>query len=121
MKMIRPPTVIDQPKLEDRWVPGIWYGKTMIGDIHMVGTPNGVICSRDVRLVPEQDEDHMLLEGMRWTSWNPRKDVEILDPRAKLPSKDQRIVDRSLEAPYRASFDEFVKDMGDHIFVVIII
>ena len=38
--------------------------------------------------------------------------MEILDPRVRAPSKDQRIIDKSLTAPHRANFDEFIKEMG---------
>ena len=110
--MVRPPDAWQQPKLADRWRPGVWLGKTLIGDMQMVGTLAGVVCSRDVREVEAQDDDHALFEGMRWTPWNPRRSVEILDPHIRVPSKDQRIVDKSLTAPQRASFDEFIKEMG---------
>ena len=78
----------------------------------MVGTLGGVVCSRDVREVETQADDQILFEGMRWTPWNPRRSEEILDPRIRAPSKDQRIIDKSLTAPHRANFDEFIKEMG---------
>ena len=36
-------------KAAPRWQHGIWMGKTMSGDLHMIGTENGVFVTRSIR------------------------------------------------------------------------
>ncbi len=80
--------------------------------MHMVGTPDGSICSRDVREVPPQENDVNLYKSMKWTPWHPRKNVDVLDPKVIVPSKEQQIVDKSIMEPCKAVYDDYNREMG---------
>ena len=70
--LARSPEALDQPKLEARWLPGIWLGKDSRSDAHIVGCEVGVVLSRSARPMlqgPDRDQAYM---KMRWTPWNLR-------------------------------------------------
>jgi hypothetical protein len=114
--LIRPPDCLTRPKLTDRWLTGVGLGKTVLGDMHMVGTQRGVICARNVRAVPPKSpqDDEQVRKNMIWTTWTLRKldwaDVEPGEPRR--PGVEQRVVDRSSQVLSKESFDEYLKEVG---------
>ena len=65
--MIRIPGDLDQPDLENRWVDGIWLGKSppSSGDVYLVGSEQGIYGSRCVKVVKyESQKQKEILEVM---------------------------------------------------------
>ena len=65
--MVKLPDVANLSKLDDRWTPGIWLGKTGESDEHIVGTKTGVMISRTVKEMPKTEVILDLFQQMRWT------------------------------------------------------
>ena len=59
------------PKLEERWWPGLWLGKTVEADDHLVGTAYGIVRSRSVRPLGASEQKQELFDKMTWTPWQP--------------------------------------------------
>jgi hypothetical protein len=66
--LVRTPEATEQPKLLPRWIPGLYLGKTLKADTHIVGTENGVVISRSVK--PLAQEAHAGgFDTMVWFPW----------------------------------------------------
>lgn len=62
----------DHGKLEDRWPFGVWVGKTLLGDTHIVLTPDGVRTARTIaRLSEEPRSDEAFVKSCKGSPWNP--------------------------------------------------
>ena len=59
------------PKLQARWCRGIWLGKAVDSDAHLVGTSSGVIPVRTCKGLPDpsEEDDKETFEAMQWTPW----------------------------------------------------
>ena len=67
----RLPDALELPKLQPRWRRGIWLGKTVESDAHLLGCENGLMVTRTCRqllLGGERDKDTLM--KMRWTPWS---------------------------------------------------
>ena len=67
--MIRLPFALDIPKMEPRWVPGLWLGKVEESDSHIVGTKDGIVVGRSVRPVAQDETVASVFAEMAWTPW----------------------------------------------------
>ena len=65
--VIRRPEAKELPKLQERWEEGLWLGKSLDTDGHLVGGNAGVIISRSI--VPLAEHNEVLYERMDWTPW----------------------------------------------------
>ena len=62
----------DMLKLDDRWNPGLWVGKSLASDEHYVGTSAGVCRCRSVwRRQEKQRWDRKKMTEMNSEPWNP--------------------------------------------------
>ena len=69
--MVRRQKLVDVPKMDARWNLGLWLGKTVSSDEHMVGTASGMNYGRSVKALPDAEVPTSLYEDMRWTPWMP--------------------------------------------------
>ena len=67
--MVRASDVEKRPKMDPRWIPGLWLGRSATSDEHLVGTPQGVMRGRSVRPLPTAEAPKDLYEHMTWTPW----------------------------------------------------
>ncbi|CAK0856447.1 unnamed protein product, partial [Prorocentrum cordatum] len=59
-------------KADDRWHLGVWLGKSMRSDEHLVGTAKGVLLRRSIWRRPEKDRwDAQLLDRFVGSPWAP--------------------------------------------------
>ena len=76
-------------KFTERWVEGIWLGRSLVGDRHLAATPSGVIASRSVRRFPEGERwNRDLLLACKGTPWQKEGYDEktfVLNKPASLP------------------------------------
>ena len=63
--MVRRSEALDQPKLADRWLSGVWLGKTTMSDAHVVGCPEQLVVSRTARGVPWDQKVNELMAQMQ--------------------------------------------------------
>ena len=69
---------LEQPKMRARWQRGIWLGKQIGGDEHIVGSSEGVFATRAVRALPEHERVIDLINQMTYT---PRSPVPLEKPK----------------------------------------
>ena len=69
--LARYPKATELPKLDERFVQGLWLGKTATADEHIVGTRDGIMTTRTVKVVPVSSVDMSLYTEMTYTPWNP--------------------------------------------------
>jgi hypothetical protein len=69
------PRANELPKLKSRWLVGMWLGKSSQADLHMVGTREGVVLTRAIRLANAAEYTHDLWAFMQWTPWHLRPGV----------------------------------------------
>ena len=72
-----PGKAADLPKLDDRWNPGLWLGKSLAPDEHYVGTSAGVRRCRSIWRRPEKQRwDTKMSTEMNGEPWNPTPTAE---------------------------------------------
>jgi hypothetical protein len=108
--MVRLP--VPGPKLESRWHSGVLLGRTsaLSGDLYMVGTKEGVVASRSIKLTrPDGNENQVFLD-MVWKTWNLRQrhvdESEVHQPPPQRPDDTTRIHDQS------STYQQFVEQAG---------
>ena len=67
--MIRVPFALEIPKMEPRWVVGLWLGKVEESDAHIVGTKDGIVLGRSVKTVAQDEVVANVFATMTWTPW----------------------------------------------------
>ena len=79
------------PKLEDRWKPGVWLGKTDLTDEHLVRTDDGVVYARSVRRLAENSWSEENLKAVVETPQKPRSMTtdDASDPRVVPEAHEQ--------------------------------
>ena len=81
---------LGQPKLQQRWSAGVWLGKAIDTDAHIVGTPNGVFTTRTCKALMRSDDE--LMRGMQWTPWrlnDPQPHQEKAKPTEPQPDEEE--------------------------------
>jgi hypothetical protein len=68
----RLPTALQQGKLADRWVPGVFLGKSALADDRIIGTETGIMRARSAKTLPVAEMPADFLRRMKWIPWNPR-------------------------------------------------
>ena len=59
-------------RLEDKFLPGIYFGQALRMDESLIGTQNGVVRARTLRRLPEGDrQDRELLLSVKGSIWKP--------------------------------------------------
>ncbi|CAE8682480.1 unnamed protein product [Polarella glacialis] len=61
----RLPTALQQGKLADRWVPGVFLGKSALADDNIIGTETGIMRTRSVKVLPVAEMPPNFLRRMR--------------------------------------------------------
>ena len=58
--------------LDSAWLEGVWFGRDSKINVHLIGTPNGMVRSRALRRrVGRRRWDATLLNAMVWDPWKP--------------------------------------------------
>jgi hypothetical protein len=86
----RLPTALQQGKLADRGVPGVFLGKSALADDNNIGTETGIMRARSVKVLPVAEMPPNFLRRMRWTPWNPRAlepEGAVEEPPPQLPAE----------------------------------
>ena len=92
-------TELERSKFDMRLVSGIWLGRTIESDEHVVGNENGIILTRTVR--PKNDDqlwNKDMIASVGATPWAPRAGPEpqFVEPLpAQLPMKGGLMTDRA--------------------------
>ena len=79
------PTVL--PKLQERWIQGVWLGKVHESDSHIVGTRHGIELVRTCKETPQFDASWFF--DMKWTPWNLTSKAMELKEEAMRTTLDQ--------------------------------
>eukprot|EP00442_Polarella_glacialis_P024951 CAMPEP_0115080094 /NCGR_PEP_ID=MMETSP0227-20121206/18487_1 /TAXON_ID=89957 /ORGANISM="Polarella glacialis, Strain CCMP 1383" /LENGTH=1738 /DNA_ID=CAMNT_0002467699 /DNA_START=420 /DNA_END=5636 /DNA_ORIENTATION=- len=58
-------------KLEERFTPGVWLGRTVSSDQHIVGASSGIVLTRTCRRLSDADCPPELYDQMAFTPWMP--------------------------------------------------
>ena len=111
--MMRMPEALKLPKLDNRWIGGIWLGRRLATDENIVGTPNGIFYSRTCKRMME-GEDKSMYDKMLWTPWHPSAAMgkpELIKP-ALIPPAENVRKRKSGETDMKQEWDEFVREFG---------
>ena len=74
--MIRVPDLKQIPKLEPRWIAGIWLGKTIDGDEHIAGTASGIRAGCSARPMAAALVAPELCRLVKWQPFARKEDAE---------------------------------------------
>jgi hypothetical protein len=85
--MVRRPGATGFPKLRERWEEGLWLGKSLDTDGHLVGGGEGIIISRSI--VPLVEKNEVIYDRMDWTPWGKATE-EILPGDEEAPKPRER-------------------------------
>jgi hypothetical protein len=88
------------PKLEPRWAPGVWLGRSNQSDEHLIGTANGILLSRSVKAMHRDDIQQDVFGQMQWTPWKKaavelkdeveeEKPKEVIQPETAIPEEQK--------------------------------
>ena len=81
---------LELPKLQARWMEGIWLGKSPDTDAHIIGTPKGIIGTRTCQTLAVHAD---LMKPMIWTPW------KLNHPTTKRPPIEPKSDDEPDEKP----------------------
>ena len=67
--MAHNPAIESMPKLQLRWEQGLWLGKRVASDEHLVALPEGVKSVRTIRHVSLKEQNPAHYYSLCWTPW----------------------------------------------------
>ena len=81
--LVRKPTALLQAKLEPRWVPGVWLGRSPTTDEHRVAiSPTRILCGRSCRPLGQDAVDHAPTLAL-WKEWAEQAHMDTKDESAE--------------------------------------
>ena len=105
--LLRQPYATDLPKMEARWQPAIWVGKTVDGDEHLGATAEGVWSSRGCRAMAEAEIPRDLFMTVKFTSKAHAKDGE---PPSAVPQITDEQVPEVKEDELLPAYGQVIRD-----------